>query len=526
MVEPAAGSSVRLAELLAVLSLATDLGMGQPMEHVLRQCLISLRLAQRLGMDEADRRVVYYAALLAWVGCHVDAYEQAKWFGDDLALKADFRQVDFASAAAGPLFMLRHLGAGRPVAERARLGVGFASDGRRAAAAMLENHWLAADDLAARLGLAQRVRDSVEQTFERWDGKGVPKGAAGEEILLTSRLVTLADVVEVFHHAGGVQAAVAVARQRRGTQFDPHVVDVFAAHAESLFAGLDEASTWDAVIGAEPALGAPLADAELEAALEAIADFTDVKSPYTIGHSRGVADLAGNAAHLFGLDARAAKLVRRAGLVHDLGRLGVSNAIWDKQGELSYSETERVRLHPYLTERMLACSPALAPLAAIAVQHHERLDGSGYPRGLSGAVISPPGRVLAASDFYRSRTESRPHRPACTADEAADQLRAEARAGRLDGDAVAAVLGAVGHRAARRQARPAGLTGREVEVLGLLARGLSNKEIAERLVISRKTASHHVEHIYAKTGTANRALASLFAANHGLVGDSSGADGQ
>ncbi len=355
MVEPAAGSSVRLAELLAVLSLATDLGMGQPMEHVLRQCLISLRLAQRLGMDEADRRVVYYAALLAWVGCHVDAYEQAKWFGDDLALKADFRQVDFASAAAGPLFMLRHLGAGRPVAERARLGVGFAGDGRRAAAAMLENHWLAADDLAARLGLAQRVRDSVEQTFERWDGKGVPKGAAGEEILLTSRLVTLADVVEVFHHAGGVEAAVAVARQRRGTQFDPHVVDVFAAHAESLFAGLDEASTWDAVIGAEPALGAPLADAELEAALEAIADFTDVKSPYTIGHSRGVADLAGNAAHLFGLDARAAKLVRRAGLVHDLGRLGVSNAIWDKQGELSYSETERVRLHRISPS---ACWPA------------------------------------------------------------------------------------------------------------------------------------------------------------------------
>ena len=129
MAEPLARTGVRLAELLAVLSLATDLGMGQPMEHVLRQCLISLRLAQRLGLDEADREVVYYAALLAWVGCHVDAYEQARWFGDDLALKADFRRVDFASAAAGPLFMLRHLGAGRPLAERARLGAAFAGDG-------------------------------------------------------------------------------------------------------------------------------------------------------------------------------------------------------------------------------------------------------------------------------------------------------------------------------------------------------------------------------------------------------------
>ncbi len=524
MAESAAPSSVRLAELLAVLSLATDLGMGQPMEHVLRQCLICLRLAQRLGLDEADREVVYYAALLAWVGCHVDAYEQAKWFGDDMALKADFRRVDFASAAAGPLFMLRHLGAGRPMVERARLGVAFLGDGRRAAEAMLENHWLAADELAARLGLAQRVRDSIEQTFERWDGKGVPKGARGEEILLTSRLVTLADVVEVFHRAGGTDAAIAVARQRRGTQFDPQVVDIFADEAASLFAGLDEASSWEAVIGAEPALGARLADAEFEAALEAIADFTDVKSPYTIGHSRGMADLAGEAARIFGLGGQAAKLVRRAGLVHDLGRLGVSNAIWDKQGGLSHAETERVRLHPYLTERMLACSPALAPLAAVAVQHHERLDGSGYPRGLSGGAVSRDGRVLAAADFYHSRTEPRPHRPAGTADEAAAQLRAEARAGRMDGEAVAAVLRAAGHRATRRQARPAGLTGREVEVLRLLARGLSNKEIGERLVISRKTASHHVEHIYTKTGATNRALASLFAANHGLVGDSSGTD--
>lgn len=520
-----ARTGIRLAELLGVLSLATDLGMGQPMEHVLRQCLISLRLAERVGLDEADREVVYYASLVAWVGCHVDAYEQAKWFGDDTALKSDFRHADFAAATAKPLFMLRHLGAGRPAAERARLGAGFLGDGRRAAEAMLENHWLAADGLAARLGLSQRVRDSVEQTFERWDGKGVPKGAKGEEILLTSRLVALADVVEVFHRAGGTDAAVAVARQRRGTQFDPRVVDLFTSHAASLFAGLDGASSWDAVIDAEPvpktpgAPGARLAGPELDAALEAVADFADVKSPYTIGHSRAVADLAAQAARLTGLSDPAVTLTRRAGLVHDLGRLGVPNTIWDKRGPLGHAEAERVRLHPYLTERMLVCSPALAPLAAVAVQHHERLDGSGYPRGLSGGALSPEGRILAAADFYHSRTEPRPHRDACTAGEAASRLRAEARAGRLDADAVTAVLSAAGHPATRRPARPAGLTAREVEVLQLLARGLSNKEIAERLVISRKTAGHHVEHIYAKTGTANRALASLFAVSHGLIQD-------
>jgi HD-GYP domain-containing protein (c-di-GMP phosphodiesterase class II) len=514
-----ARTGVRLAELLGVLSLATDLGMAQPMEHVLRQCLISLRLAERMGLDEADRDVIYYAALVAWVGCHVDAYEQAKWFGDDTAFKTDFRHADFAAATARPMFMLRHLGAGRPVTERARLGATFLGDGRRVAEAMLENHWLAADGLAAQLGLPQPVRDTVEQTFERWDGKGAPKGARGEQILLTSRLVALADVVEVFHRAGGTEAAVTVARQRRGTQFDPEVVDVFTSHAEPLFASLDEAGSWDAVISAEPARARPLAGPELDAALEAVADFADIKSPYTIGHSRGVADLAAQAARSAGLGDQAATLIRRAGLVHDLGRLGVPNTIWDKRGPLSHAEAERVRLHPYLTERMLVCSSALAPLAAIAVQHHERLDGSGYPRGLSGGALSPEGQILAAADFYRSRTEPRPHRDPCTAGEAASRLQAEARAARLDSDAVAAVLSAAGHPASRRPARPAGLTGREVEVLQLLARGLSNREIAEHLVISRKTASHHVEHIYAKTGTANRALASLFAASHGLIQD-------
>ncbi len=507
----------RLAEVLAVLSLATDLGMGQPMEHVLRQCLIALRLAQRLGLDEVEREVVYYTALLAWVGCHVDDYEQAKWFGDDTVLKADFRRVNFGAPGAAPLFMLRHLGAGRPMAERVRLGVAFLGEGRRAAEAMLENHWLAADGLAERLGLAQRIRDSVEQTFERWDGKGVPKGIKGDQILLPSRLVSLADVVEVFHRAGGVEAAILVAEQRRGTQFDPQVVNLFAAEADSWFAGLDEAGTWDAVIAAEPVLGLPLGDAGLDAALAAIADFCDVKSPYTIGHSRGVADLAEEAARLAGLDARTAGLVRRAGLVHDLGRLGVPNVIWDKRGPLSHAEAERVRLHPYFTERMLACSPALAPLAAIAAQHHERLDGSGYPRGLSGGALSPEGRVLAAADFYHARIEPRPHRPAGPAADAAAQLRAEVRAGRMDGDAVTAVLAAAGHRAPGRPTWPAGLTTREVEVLRLLARGLSNKEIAGCLVIARKTVSHHVEHIYAKTGVTNRALASLFAASHGLI---------
>src|SRR5262245_40988157 len=216
---------VRLAELVAMISLGTDLGMGQPMEHVLRQSLVALRLAERLGLDEATRAVVYYVSLLSWVGCHVDAYEQAKWFGDDLALKADAQYLDMASLP-GKVRVMRRVGAGHGALERARVGVRYVSDGLRPKEA-IENHWLATNAFATALGLSREVRDGLYQTFERWDGKGVPAEARGDQILMAARLVNLADVVEVFHRSGGVDAAVAVARERSGTQFDPSLVEAF-----------------------------------------------------------------------------------------------------------------------------------------------------------------------------------------------------------------------------------------------------------------------------------------------------------
>jgi HD-GYP domain-containing protein (c-di-GMP phosphodiesterase class II) len=508
-------SNVRLAELVATLSLGTDLGLGQPMEHVLRQCLIALRLSERFGFDEAQRRVVYYSGLLAWVGCFTDAHEQAKWFGDDIALKAD--AYDLSGSGLG--YLLGHIGAGRSWTERIRLGVTFLGDGRRAILSMLENHYLAADALAGRLGLGDEVRESLKQTFERWDGKQTPLGLKGEEILLPSRLIHLANVVEVFHRQHGVEAAVKVASEGSGSEFDPGVVEVFCEQAPHLLAGLDAATSWDVVLAAEPSLQTVISDEQFEGALDAVADFVDLKSPYTIGHSRGVADLAAVAARDLGLPGGAVVAVRRAGLVHDFGRLGVSNAIWDKRGPLTRAEFERVRLHPYLTERMLAFSPALAPLGAIAVQHHERLDGSGYPRGLSGDAIGLEGRILGAADTYHALTEVRPHRPARAPEEAAAVLRAEVAAGRLDGDAVDAVLRAAGHRVKRRREWPADLTTREVEVLRLVTRGYSNREIAEHLTITRKTAGNHVQHIYEKTGATNRARAALFAMKHGLMSD-------
>jgi HD-GYP domain-containing protein (c-di-GMP phosphodiesterase class II) len=295
---------------------------------------------------------------------------------------------------------------------------------------------------------------------------------------------------------------------------------LFCSRAAELLADLEAVSSWDEVMAAEPQLELLVPEERFDDVLEAIGDFSDMKSPFTIGHSRAVADLAARAGRIYGLGKAGTAIVRRAGLLHDIGRLGVSNAVWDKRGALTRAETERVRLHPYLTERMLAFSPTLAAPGAIAVQHHERLDGSGYPRQLSGDAIAPAGRVLGAADAYHAMIELRPHRGARSPEEAASQLRAEVVAGRLDGDAVAAVLQAAGHRVERRRrAWPAGLTAREVEVLRLVACGFSTREIADTLVISRKTAANHVEHIYAKTGVSNRARAGLFAMQHGLMTD-------
>ena len=432
---------------MALLSLGTDLGLGQPMEHVMRQCLIALRLADHLRLDESDRAVVYYSGLLAWVGCHTDAYEQAKWFGDDITLKHDV-----AVDGAGPAWLLSHLGAGRPVFERARVVFAFLGDGVRNMRHMLTNHYLATDALAARLELGDDVRASLKQTFERWDGRG-PLRQKGKQIHLTSRLVNLADVVEVVHRIRGVDAAVSIARARSGQHFDPDIVELFCANAGEVLGDLDATSCWDNVIAAEPALAVVVTEEKFDAALEAIADFADLKSPWRIGHARGVAELAGDAAPELGLPERD---VRRAALVQDLGHLGIPNSIWDKRGPLTQPEQERLRLHPYLAERMLASSPVLAPLAALAVQHHERLDGSGYPRGISGEAITPAGRVLAAADVYQAMIEPRPYRPSRTRDEAAGQLRAMVSAGRLDGAAVDAVL-----RAARpSRASPPRVAGR------------------------------------------------------------------
>jgi HD-GYP domain-containing protein (c-di-GMP phosphodiesterase class II) len=277
-------------------------------------------------------------------------------------------------------------------------------------------------------------------------------------------------------------------------------------------------STWDEVIALDPQLGAALTDEQLDRALAAFADFSDLKVPLRLGHSRAVAELATQATATLGLPADQVVIVRRAALVQDIGMTGIPSTVWDEPGEWSISQRERAWTHPYLTARMLARTPMLAPVGRCAALHHERLDGSGYPNGLRADAISPAARILGAADVYNALRQPRPHRPAFDAGEAERTMHEEVRAGRLDGDAVQAVLKAAGHRPRRRAGLPSGLTAREAEVLVRLGQGKSNPEIGAELHVSRKTVSTHLEHIYAKLGVKTRTEAALFAMRHGLIG--------
>lgn len=517
MTEAAAhrSSGVRLSELMAVLSLSADLGLGQPMEHVLRSCLIALRLAERLDLPEQQRAETYWVTLLAAV-CTGESSELAALFGDDIAFRAGTYTVG-PTTVAQLGYLVRTAGAAKQPLARARTAAGLVLTGGKAIQVCFRAHAAVTATVAEAVGLDPSVARGLGHSFAQWNGKGVPNDVAGDDIAMSARLMRLADLADVHLRTGGVEGARDAVRSHAGTLLDPRLADLFRAHAAEIVAGIDDDTTWDVLVAAEPMPRTPLTDDEFDGVLEVLADVADLKAPCFSGHSRGVAMLAARAANVAGLPGRDVTTLRRAALVHDLGRTGVSTAIWDKAGPLTASERERVRLHSYYTERMLRRPAALAGLAAIAASSHERLDGSGYHRGLAGPTVPLLGRLLAAADAYHAMREDRPYRPALAANEASNELRAAVRAGQLDGSAVDAVLTAAGHRRTARKAAPAGLTARELEVLALVARGSSTRDVARTLAIAPKTAGNHIERIYQKIGVSSRSSAALFAMRHGLV---------
>jgi HD-GYP domain-containing protein (c-di-GMP phosphodiesterase class II) len=506
---------VRTAEVIGSLCLATDLGMGLPLEHGLQSTLFAMRLADRLGVDSATAAQTYYGCLLFYVGCTVDAEISAELFRGGLL--RHFNPVMFGTPAqslTGIMHALADPDGVPPV--RALQAVGRlprALRGHREhIAALCEVAYM----LSERLGVPPDVRRLFAHFTDRWDGRGQSSGLQGEELALSLRIVHVARDAALQRMIGGVEYAARVIGERAGRAFDPAIVARLVAEAHDILTIDDGRSVWDDVLAMELTPRLMLRGEAIDVALAAMGDFADLASRYLVGHSAGVAELAAAAAQRCSFPAADVAATRRAALVHDVGRVAVSVLTWQKPGPLSPDEWEQVRLHAYHSERVLCRSPFLAALAPVATFHHERLDGAGYHRGAAAAALAPSARLLAAADAYHAMTEPRPHRDALTPERAADLLGEEARAGRLDGDSVAAVLEAAGHRPPQI-ARPAGLTDREAQVIGLLARGLQTKQIARALGISAKTADRHIQNAYAKIGISTRAAAALFAMQHGLA---------
>lgn len=509
---------VRAAEVIAACCLATDLGMGFPFEHGLHATLMAQRLAALLGVDPETKLHTYYCCLLTYTGCTTDADIAIRIFGGDRT--ENITPVQFGSKAqmlggvvraVQPPDLPPHRRA-YEIARRLPKAARFLTGGPH-----FEALCDVAEMMARRLGLPPSIHRLFVYLTERWDGKGILSRAAGDEIPLPLRINSVARDAAYQRLIGGDEYAVAMIRERAGKAFDPEVANAFAIEAAEVLAAADAPqSAWEATLAAEPKPWLTLDGEEIDRALAAMGDFADLLSPFHSGHSAGVAKLAVSAAKQSRFDPADVERVRRAAHLHDLGRVAVSPRVWMKPGSLSASEWEGVRLHPYHTERVLSRSPFLASLTEIACNHHERLDGTGYHRGVSAASLSPPARLLAAADAFHAMTEPRPHRAPLSAEQAAEQLVREAGAGRLDPDMVRAVVEAAGQPAPQVE-RPAGLTERETEIVSLLARGLQTKQMAHALHISVKTADSHIQNAYRKMGVSSRAAAILFAMEHGLV---------
>jgi HD-GYP domain-containing protein (c-di-GMP phosphodiesterase class II) len=495
---------LRLAEPVAALSVATDLARGQPPEQALYASIIATQLAGFLGLSAADRASTYYATLLRFAGCTATSHEYTQNLGgNDVAVRfagdaidpADPEQLNGFLATLGKS-SIGPAGAIQIVAEGTRADCEV---GAR---------------LAARLGLEAVVSESLLRIFERWDGHGLPNGVAGEAIPRVGRIGHVASAAVMFSQARGTAEALGILGKWSGSILDPAITGTFLEHAEELLASLEVPDVWQAALAAEPVPWRLVVEDSLDDICRVFGDFVDLKTPFLLGHSAQVARLAEGAARTLGMSEDDCVALRRAGWLHDLGRAGISTGIWEKPAPLSTLEMEQARLHPYHTERILERSSLFRPLARLAGQHHERTDGSGYFRGLPSAALDRQSRVLAAADACAELLEERPGRQALSPEAAATELAKEA----LDPDCVRAVLQAAGvRRPGAGQQRPAGLTAREVEVLRLLARGQSLRQIADELVISESTAHTHAAHVYEKAGVSTRAGAALFAMEHGLL---------
>ncbi len=409
---------IPLAQLVAALSTALDLTEGQPENHAVRSCLIAMRIADEIGLSAADRAALFYATLLKDLGCSSNAARLSALFGaDERGVKHDIKTVDWSRAKDRFRFALGHVAPGESPLKKVLRLAAIAREGEAGARRLIEIRCERGADIARLFGMPEAAAQAIRFLDERWDGSGHPEGAKGAEISLLGRIAGLAQTVEVFVTSEGLEAACDVAVARRGRWFDPDLVDAFLAFRR-------DSTFWTRAYGENPrgelvawepteAEHAPpkyADDDSLDRICLGFAQVVDAKSPWTCKHSEGVAEIAAGIARELGSDAEVCRDLRRAGLLHDLGKLGVSNMILDKPGKPTDEEFAAIRRHPDFSEQILRRVDDFDRFADVASAHHERLDGRGYHRRMPGDVLPIEAKILAVADVYEALTANRPYR--------------------------------------------------------------------------------------------------------------------
>lgn len=425
---------IRLSEVVSALTYALDLTEGQPEGHTIRNCMIGMTLADHMDLTSQQRSALFYALLLKDLGCSSNAAKVSSLFGvDDHTAKFRLKTVQWSSLINAGMYVVRTAGEGSNLLSRFWRVVTLGLQGRPAARGLIKTRCERGADIARMLGFPEETAQAILDLDEHWDGKGDPLGKKGEQISLLGRVLDFAQTLEVFYSAYGPEGARRVARGRRGTWFDPSLVDLFFAtfaHDDSFWQKLKSNELIADISAYEPPDRILHADQDkLDQIAEAFARVIDAKSPYTSRHSARVAEIVRLMAAELNLPPEQRRDLSRAALLHDIGKLAVSNTILDKPGELNDAEWAQMRSHTDYTYRILERVRGFRQLAQVASAHHERLDGSGYHRGLPGGEMSQDARLLAVADQYEALTAPRPYREPLSSDEALKLLEGQVGTG-------------------------------------------------------------------------------------------------
>jgi putative nucleotidyltransferase with HDIG domain len=411
---PESTGTISLSDVVSALSAALDLTEGQPMGHAVRSCLLGMRIAEELQLPPEQCSDLYYALLMKDAGCSSNSARMHQILGsDDIRAK---REVKFENwtrpSLSGLRYLLRNALPGASFARRLVKAVELGSEQKRNNAEVIGARCERGAEIARKIGLSQASAEAIRSLDEHWCGSGYPEHRKGQEIPILSRIMNVSQTVEVFASGRSPSEAVRVVADRSGTWFDPEIVKVVKSieNDSALWERMQSRNAREYVLQMEPGTAVRASAERIDSICRAFAEVIDAKSPYTFTHSMGVAEAAVDIAEGLGLAPQTTAMVRRAALLHDIGKLSVSNAILEKPGKLNDAEWKVMKLHPMYTKQILEKISGFTNLAFVAAAHHERLDGKGYPDGLTGEQLPLTARIICVADVYQALREKRPYR--------------------------------------------------------------------------------------------------------------------